>query len=145
MVGRLLGTHGEECKAVLRLDELNTLLVEIEAVINCRPLTFVYDDIEGISFALTPAHMIYGRKINLTPNSVHHETMNTHQSLTRRVSHHRRLLEQFTNCWKKDYLLNLREHSHTLRQRRQDPHIKVGDVVLLYNKGTKRASGGMPL
>ena len=123
-------------RATLRLDELSTLLVEIEAVITCQLLTFVYDD-EGISLALTPAHMIYRCRINMTPNSIHHEIMSTHQSLTRRVRHHRQLLEQFTNCWKRDYLLNLQDYSHTLRQQWQDPHIKVGIVILLYNEGTK--------
>ena len=32
------------------------LLIEIESVINSRPLTFVYDDSEGISYPLTPSH-----------------------------------------------------------------------------------------
>ena len=66
----------------------------------------------------------------MTSNSVHHEI---------RVGHHRRLLEQFTNCWKKDYLLNLRKHSYTIRPRGKSPCIKVADTVLLYNQGTKRA------
>ena len=46
-------------KATLRLEELITILVEVESVINCRPLTYVYDDQEGVSFALTPSHLMY--------------------------------------------------------------------------------------
>ena len=41
-------------------EELNTVLIEVEAVINCRPFTFVYDDCEGVSCALTPSHLLYG-------------------------------------------------------------------------------------
>ena len=44
----------------LKLEELSTVLVEVESVINCRPLTYIYDDQEGISFALRPSHLIYG-------------------------------------------------------------------------------------
>ena len=126
-------------RSTLKSDELSNLLVEIESVINCQPLTFVYDDVDGISFTLIPAHLIYGRQINMTLNSVHHEIISTHLSLTKRVRHHRRLLEQFTNCWKKDNLLNLREHSYAGRQQKRNSCIKVEDVVLLYNEGTKRA------
>ena len=123
-------------KATLRLEELNTILVEVESVINCRPLTYVYDDQEGISFALTPSHLMYGRRITTTPNATHFEVMST---LTKRVKYHRRLLEQFTNRWKKEYLLSLREHHSMKHQGSQGPCIKVGDVVLLYDEGTKRA------
>ena len=37
---------------MLKSDEMSILLVKIESVINCRPLTFVYDDVDGISFTL---------------------------------------------------------------------------------------------
>ena len=126
-------------KATLKCEELNTLLVEAESIINCRPLTYVYNDQEGISFALTPSHLIYGRRITTSPNATHYEIMSTSLSLTKRVKYHQRLLEQFTNRWKRDYLLSLREH-HSLRNKEgQGPSVKVGDIVLLYDEGTKRA------
>ena len=126
-------------KATLRLEKLNTILVEVESVINCRPLAYVYDDQEGISFALTPSHLMYGRRITTTPNATHFEVMSTCMTLTKRVKYHRRLLKQFTNRWKKEYLLSLREHHSMKHQGSQGPCIKVGDVVLLYDEGTKRA------
>ena len=43
----------------LNFEELTTVLVEVEAVINSRPLTYMYpDDIEEM---LTPAHLILGK------------------------------------------------------------------------------------
>ena len=112
--------------------------MEVESIINCRPLTYVYDDQEGISFALTPSHLIYGRRITTSANATHYEIMGTCLSLTKRVKYHQRLLEQFTNRWRKDYLLSLREH-HLLRYKEgQGPSVKVGDIVLLYDEGTKQ-------
>ena len=37
-------------RSTLTMEELNTLLIEVESVINGRPLTFVYDDSKGISY-----------------------------------------------------------------------------------------------
>ena len=36
--------------ASLKLDELQTLLVEVECIINSRPITYVYDDTDGITY-----------------------------------------------------------------------------------------------
>ena len=40
------------------MKELNTLLIEVESVINGRPLTLVYDDRKGITYPLTPSHLL---------------------------------------------------------------------------------------
>lgn len=45
--------------SVLNCDELNTLLVEIESVINSRPITYVYNDEDSNSYPLTPSDLIY--------------------------------------------------------------------------------------
>ena len=42
-------------RAYLTHMELSTTLTEVEAVINCRPITYVYDDVDGISYPLTPS------------------------------------------------------------------------------------------
>ena len=42
-------------RAPLGIDELSTVIVEIESIINSRPLAYVFDDSEGISFPLTPS------------------------------------------------------------------------------------------
>ena len=86
-------------KALLTFDEMHTLLVEIEGVLNARPLTYIYDDIEGIFYPLSPSHLIYGRRIAATPNEEYSDIKSTSDSLTKRMQHHRRLLTQFTNRW----------------------------------------------
>ena len=45
--------------ACLRYEELETVLIEIEATINNRPITYI--DTDGITEALTPNHLMHGR------------------------------------------------------------------------------------
>jgi hypothetical protein len=35
--------------------------------VNARPITYVYDDKESISFSLTPSHLVYGHGGDLLP------------------------------------------------------------------------------
>ena len=49
---------GNDCK-LLYWDELLTMLAEVEAFINTRPLTYVYGDFLS-EFILTPAHFLTG-------------------------------------------------------------------------------------
>ena len=72
-------------RATLRFDELNTILIEVESTVNCCPLTFVYDDTEGVSYPLTPSHLINGRRLTSFPSASHFEVISTNQSLTRRA------------------------------------------------------------
>ena len=51
-------------RALLKFDEMATHVVnEIEATLNNRALTYLYDDSEGINQPLTPIDLIYGRWI----------------------------------------------------------------------------------
>lgn len=125
-------------RTTLNYDELHTLLIEVESVVNSRPLTYVEDDQDGVTYTLCPSHLINGRRITSTPNGGHFEVISTNASLTRRSKHHRHLLQQFTIQWRKSYLLNLREN-HTLKSRvRNGPEIAVGDIVILKSDTTNR-------
>ena len=96
MVGRLLGTtcQGGEVspeetirRSTLTSDELTTIVVEIEATLNNRPLTYVHDDNKGVSYALTPADLIYGRRAASTPSGRQFDITNTNKTLIRRAKH----------------------------------------------------------
>lgn len=127
-------------RSTLSHDELNTLLIEIEAVINARPLTYVYDDEESNYEPLTPSHLIYGRRITTSPNSSHHEVVSTNRSLTRRARHHKLLLEQFIKQWRTEYLTGLREQtSATASVRGSGSSISEGDIVIVKGDSTPRA------
>ena len=69
-------------RASLTFDEINTLFVEVESVSNTRPITYLYDDIDDISCALAPSHLIYGRRILDDPNDSLLEIVSMQDSLT---------------------------------------------------------------
>ena len=125
-------------KGTLNYEELNTILVEVEAIINSRPLTYVLDDQGGISDTLSPSHLIYGRWITVMPNSQHFEVTSTYQLLTKRAKHHKYLLTQFTRQWRWDYLLNLRENNAVKVKQGKQRKIAKGDVVVVKDDTSKR-------
>jgi len=86
--------------STLTVEELRTVVVEIESTLNNRPITFLYDDDEqGVSRALTPADLIYGHRLAVTPSSRQFEMDSTAQSLTRRARYQYQLLKNFIRQW----------------------------------------------
>lgn len=54
-------------RALVTIDELCTIIVEIEAVINERPITYVSSELNDPE-ALTPSMLLYGRSITILPH-----------------------------------------------------------------------------
>ena len=94
----------------LTYEELNTVVIEIEAVINSRPLRYVTaDDIEQ---PLTPAHLFAGRRLLSLPDTVSHEDYFeiTADHLTKRLTYLNRILNKFWKRWQNyDYLAEHRD------------------------------------
>ena len=66
-------------KSRLNYEELKSILIEVEAIINSHPITYVLDDQGGISNILSPSHLINGRRITTMPNHQHFEITSTYQ------------------------------------------------------------------
>ena len=115
-------------RAHLNFEELRTLLVEVEALLNARSLTYVQEDDDGVSYTLSPSHLMYGRRVTSMPNDNHFDIVSTYQGLIKRRRNHVRMLEHFTHQWRQDYLTNLRE-AHSLKRRDEKRSvISVGDI-----------------
>ena len=54
-------------KSLINLNELRTIIVEIEGGLNDRPLTYVSNDVENLS-ALTPSHLLFGHRLDSFPD-----------------------------------------------------------------------------
>ena len=128
-------------KACLNMIELNTILTEVEAVLNSRPLTYPYTDINDAS-PLTPSHFLCGFRLLTLPDTNAKENeadpdyipseMST-KALTKRAQYQKTLINAFWTRWKTEYLTSLREH-HTCRKRILNKKaVAIGDVVLIHD------------
>ena len=135
-------------RALLTYFDLSTILVEIEAVINARPLTYVFYDSEGISYPLTPSHLINGRNLLQKPNENYTEIVSTYDALSRRARYQHHLLSQFTKRWKEEYLIGLMEAYKTRQNTNNvclseklimgaDSKVRAAQVQLPTTKGKK--------
>ena len=100
-------------RARLSFDELSTLLIEIETIINSRPLSYL--SMEDLEEPLTPSHLLTGHRILSLPNVTaaadstdEQFVMNSHE-LNTRVQHFTSVLEDYWTRWRDEYLLQLRE------------------------------------
>ena len=127
----------------LSYEELQTVLVEVEAILNSRPLTYVTS--EDLEEPLTPSHLLTGRRLISLPDPQDSEddpdyhASHTPEVLTRRMKHLTVMLDHFWKRWKWEYLVELRE-MHRYAQKPTTPHepVSVGDVVLVYDEDHPR-------
>ena len=121
--------------ASLRYEELETVLIETECILNSRPLTFLYDNIAEPP--LTPSCLITGHrlldKLEITPDNANLDKI----TLTKRAKYLQTLLSRMFLQWKREYLKSLREkYKSSSKHLKKRP--KVGDIVTIYNDKTSR-------
>lgn len=114
----------------LSYEELYTLLTQIEACLNSRPLCPISDDGTDLT-ALTPGHFIIGVPLTSLP-----EEDLTGTSINRLVRHQLliQMRQHFWKRWSNEYLTQLQPHqkwTHT-----SNVAIKIGTMVILRDDNT---------
>ena len=122
-------------RKTLNLQQLTTLLVEIQARINNRPLTYVSSELTELE-SLTPAHLQYGRRINFMPPIEVEDELDPsyeldHRTMNLRYSYLTKLLNRYQNAFQKEYLTALWERYYGNTSASIINPIKEGDVVLV--------------
>ena len=123
-------------KLLFNYDQLNTLLLEIEAVVNTRPLIYVSSDLNSDS-TLTPNHFLsLNPNVGIPVNIPNHLTgpNSTSKNLIELWKKGQKHLDSFWKIWKSQYLLSLRER---FKMELKSPRVqakevpKIGDIVLV--------------
>lgn len=127
-------------KACLTYDELLTIVTEIEAVLNSRPLSYVsVDDLEE---PLTPSHLLLGYRVLSLPDPSLHDDPDHNESaqdLSRRMKHLIKTSGRFWRRWRKEYLTELREfHRNPKTSKGVQDAVKEGQVVTIFDEGHPR-------
>ena len=105
----------------LKYEELLTILQQIEAILNSRPLFPMSDDPNDCR-AITPAHFIIGHSLL----SIAREDIDVPAG--QRLKLLQRIQQDFWKSWSRDYLVELQIRKKWFRT---GPFINVGDLVLV--------------
>ena len=129
VLSALLDTHGD------RLDDeqLRTLMIEAEAVVNSRPIT--YSDMTNPDSLepLSPSRILTLKsRVVLPPPGIFKKEDVYCRKRWRAVQF---LANQFWNRWRTEYLLALQERQKWSKSRR---NLQIGDIVLLKDECTPR-------
>ena len=124
--------------AKLTYEELETVLIEIESVVNSRPLTYLYDEVDE---ALTPSHLAIGRRLvsDVLRNDPPVEVKQTTESVNARYRYLQTIIDHYWKRFSKEYLLELHQHLNSRKGSYDElgEHL-LGDVVLIKDDATKR-------
>ena len=121
-------------RAKISFKEFKESLLDVEAVLNNRPLTYLDEELGPE--ALTPNHLIHGRRIPTLaweqPDS------NDEAEATNRLKHLQKQLEHFWKRWNREYIASLREH-HRWNAKKPQKSLKKGAIVLIQQEGMSRS------
>ena len=139
---RLIGLAKRRLKKMigntsLNAIELQTILTEIEATLNSRPLTYPYTDIND-GPPLTPSHFLCGHRLLTLPDTEEDSDYIPQESakeLTRRAKYHQKIMQSFWKQWQREYLTGLREqHSSQKNKSISGEPVARGKVVLIHDE-----------
>ena len=115
-------------KSMLSYEELETVLLKIESVMNGRPLAYLSED--DLGDVLTPNHLMYGRNIRKKSNALVPESVV--QDLSKRYKYISKLVNDQWKRFLRVHLNELRQH-HINRKKKHSKNnvLNVGDIVLI--------------
>ena len=114
----------------LTFEEFSTVLTQVEACLNSRPLTPLESAGEEGIEALTPGHFLIGRPLNSIPDtSLAHPSL----SLLHRWQLCQTLVRHFWQRWSNEYLSIINKFN---KWRHPTQNIEVGDILILKEDNT---------
>lgn len=127
-------------KSKLTSEQTETMLLEVEAVVNSRPLTYTYTDAKEPS-PICPAHFLVGRSLLASPERPNNDydaisPQTTRSDISKKLRHRQKLIDHLWMRWKKEYLLELR--ALHLYPAHPSSCLRVDDVVIIEEPGISR-------
>lgn len=122
---------------ILPYEQFHTLLTQIEAILNSRPLYPLNDDPNDMQ-ALTPGHFPVGEPL-ITPLPFVIDPKPTTVGI-RLWKERQQMVQHFWERWRNEYLVTLQERK---KWRREKENMKVGQLVVLKNENFPPSSWAM--
>lgn len=117
---RVLGT------SLLTFEELYTVLTQIEAVLNSRPICPLTDDVNDLQ-ALTPGHFLIGEAMNTAPDP----TVPSKTAPTHRWQHLQLITQHFWQRWRQEYVSAMQQR---FKWSSQKDNIQIGTLALIVDE-----------
>ncbi|XP_071057560.1 uncharacterized protein [Onthophagus taurus] len=112
---------------LLTYEEFSTVLVQIEAVLNSRPLCSLSDDPNSYEI-LTPGHFLIGTALNVVPEASLYDEKTSRLS---RWQHLRKIIDDFWKNWSRSYLQKMQIPTKWFESKNLP---REGQLVLLQDK-----------
>ncbi|KYQ57720.1 hypothetical protein ALC60_03312 [Trachymyrmex zeteki] len=109
----------------LTFEEMYTVLTQVEAVLNSRPISPLSNDPNDLSY-LTPGHFLVGDSLTTVLQQDVTHLPNNRLLRWQRVS---QIFQHFWKRWSREYLQQLQQR--TKWQRSKGPHPVIGDMVMV--------------
>lgn len=126
-LSRILG------QSIFTFEEFQTILNQIEAVVNSRPLSALSDDPNDL-IPLTPAHFLIGRSLVSAPDEDYTDIAQNRLSTFQRLQ---QIVQHFWKRWQREYLHQLQTKP---KWRQPNKDLKIGTLVLLIESNQPVAS-----
>ena len=125
-------------RALITMEELMTVVSELEATINDRPLTYVSSDQDELD-PITPSMLLYGRRLLPYPSRVDEDSedptyMEGPSEMRIRLAYISKLSNTLWLRWSKEYLTFLKQKGG-FNNNSSCPNI--GDVVIVHDEGPR--------
>ena len=114
----------------MKPEEFRTFTVSAEQVVNSRPLTYLYEDVED-GEPLTPSKLLHGYNLTDLP-PIGRGGVKEKFSITQRAKVLEKLLNTFWDEWSESYLNELAERHFSQKKGQEEVREpKEGEMVLL--------------
>ena len=109
----------------LTFEEMTTVICQIEACLNSRPLIPIKHTNEEVLEILTPGHFLIGQSLIALPDN---SDSTRSMSLLRRWQLCQSLVHHFWKRWSKEYVITLIKHHKWYYHKR---NVSIGDIVII--------------
>lgn len=108
----------------LTYEEFSTVITQIEACLNSRPLCPLDDNPENC-MALTPGHFLTGQALMAIPQP---QACFSNANRLTRFQYLQKLVQEFWDIWSHEYLNRLQQRP---KWKKEQPNLKIGQLVLI--------------
>lgn len=110
--------------SLLTFEEITTLLVQIEGLLNSRPMFAISDDVNDLNF-LTPSHFLIGTNLTALPEPNYEHLKESYLSRWQNIQ---KRIQGFWKIWSKEYITSLQQKP---KWQHVSNNMQIGDLVLI--------------